>query len=156
MPIRWTKTASEAWSRPFSTSFPHTTLWSFLRSDYVLVGSAAPPPSGSRRLRREWPTRPCRRDLARAGIRTVPDFLGNLVTGPAGCRGSRPGRRVHTDDNALLEFAAPRAMLDPEGKFRILRAIETVRDADFTFFAAEDALPVRWSPRRATSVRAAT
>ncbi|MBM4147735.1 MAG: hypothetical protein FJ224_01630 [Lentisphaerae bacterium] len=116
----------------FASVFPHMQLWSFLRSDYVLVGSCSPISARASDLASGM-TVPVTADLARAGVASAPDLLAGYVAGRAGLEALADGASVHTDDSARIESLAPRSMLDPDGRFRILELAENVRDTGFPF-----------------------
>jgi len=122
--------------KTFQSVFPNMTIWSAQEFDYLLVGFKRDRPLPLHALAQRIATPAIRNDLRRAMVRSVPDFLSNLVTGRDGANVLGRHAALHTDDNALLEFRAPRTMLDPEARWMTRSTVEQVRDADFFFLAA--------------------
>lgn len=103
----------EALLRTFQSIFPDTHLFR-VDSDAILVGSQQPLPIDERALRSRM-TPEVRQDLARIQIRNVEDFLGRYwIGGDELKRGLSPGL-FNTDDNMLIEFAAPLRVLAGRG-----------------------------------------
>lgn len=130
--------------------FPYLTIWSVLRSDYLLVGSAESPKLAVAELERRLAAPAVARDLARVNIESILDLFGNLVTGPAGTRRVGGDAELHTDDNALLEFGAPRAMiLGRAARLKVLAAVEEERGVDLSLLepGAGTALALQVSAR---------
>ena len=124
--------------KTFQSVFPDMTIWSAQEFDYLLVGFKDARPLSLRALAERIGRPAVRRDLRRVLIDTIPDLLSNLVTGRDGARALARGATMHTDDNALLEFRAPRTMLDPDARWSTRSVVEAVRDANFFFLAAPE------------------
>lgn len=94
--------------RAYTEVFPFVTLWeSIVGDDYLLIGSGQPyrlPYEATRDLLGH-PDRG--RELARLGIQSVRDLMGLYLMDREGLTAFSRGAPVHTDDNSLLEFAAP-------------------------------------------------
>ena len=119
--------------RTFQEVFPNMSLWRTGKADCLLVGSkkdlAVDYATLARRLRAEAVAV----DLRRIEIGTVPEFLAQLVMGPEGVRRFAGDARIHTDDNALVEFAAPRALTRKSYDWNLVGAIEQNREVDLSF-----------------------
>ena len=98
--------------RTFAQVFPHTTLWEAdLGNDYLLIGSVAELHPDLDELRASLETKPLRRDMAITNTADVPSLMAKLVLNPEGVREFAGDGPLHTDDNALLEYSAPRGLL---------------------------------------------
>ncbi len=79
------------------------------------TSSSSPPTirsrSTSRRCRTASPTRRLRRELKRGGVESADDVLAYLLLTPDELPAFTAGSPLNTDDNALIEFAAPRDLL---------------------------------------------
>lgn len=119
--------------RSFGSVFTHVTMWNPKPFDYLLLGSQAPPCITSSALAARLSDPRISNDLARIGVRTVADFLSSFVLGGDNFSLLGGNARLHTDDNALLEFYAPRSMFRCEAAFEILERAEVLRLPDFSF-----------------------
>jgi spermidine synthase len=122
--------------RTFQGVFPTTTLWASGMSDLLMVGSGGNLSVDYASLKRRLQAAGVAGDLRRIQITSVADFLGRLVMGPEGARRLAAAARIHTDDNALVEFAAPRAMTRTVYQGNLLEAVEKNREADLSFLKA--------------------
>lgn len=97
--------------RTFSSVFPNVSLWeSHAGEDYFLIGSVSELPLNVRTLEQRMAEEDVRRDLARINIPDAPTLLSSMVTAGPGVFHLADHVPIHTDDNALLEFAAPKSM----------------------------------------------
>jgi spermidine synthase len=122
--------------RTFQSVFPDTTLWASGTSDLLMVGSRGNLSVDYSSLKLRLQAESVAKDLSRIDIASVPDFLGRMVMGPEGARRLAAGARIHTDDNALVEFAAPRAMTRLVYHGNLIEAVERSREADLSFLKA--------------------
>lgn len=89
--------------------FPYIYVFNTLvGADLLLVSSGRPVPFDLRRLRERLEQEPIKRDLARIRITSVADFLAYFRLGSNEVAELVRGAPLNTDDNALIEFAAPK------------------------------------------------
>ncbi|MHC4414094.1 MAG: fused MFS/spermidine synthase [Planctomycetota bacterium] len=125
--------------RTFSSVFQTITIWQASRSDFLLIGSKGALAVDHQVLARRMSEDAVASDLKRINIETVPDFLSALVMGEGGARRLAEGARLHTDDNALLEFSAPRGIGRKQERLARMMAMEQHREADLSFLTGSDA-----------------
>jgi spermidine synthase len=125
--------------RTFAEVFPSLTVWNPTDSDYLLVGSRDRLEVDLTALEERLAQQSVAADLERVGVRGVIDVLGHLLTGERGAARLASGAPLHTDDNALLEFAAPRNLARYADEERLFQVIESVRSPDFSFLVDADA-----------------
>src|SRR5690349_16813945 len=94
----------------FATVFPYSYVFSAydLSSDLILFASEEPLPLHVAALRRPFAQERLGAELRRAGVASVEDLLANLLLPPDEIAAFTSGTPLNTDDNALIEFAAPR------------------------------------------------
>ena len=80
-------------------------------ADTVLIATLAPLPIDLIRLERRAAHPTLAAELTRASVPTVHDLVGMLVLAPDEVAAFTAGAPINTDDNALLEFGAPRDLL---------------------------------------------
>lgn len=97
----------KALMRTFQRVFPHVLVFQAAPGDLLLVGSAEPLRVPVAQVRARMAEPAVARDLARAGVRDVLDLLGRLRLGAAEASAWAGEGLLNTDDNALIEFAAP-------------------------------------------------
>jgi len=98
--------------RTFQTVFPHVTVWEIsFGGDYLLIGSPQEvnidPSSLTDRLGHER----LRADRGRMRTTDPAALMTKLIMTEAAIPGYIAGAPLHTDDNALLEYSAPRALM---------------------------------------------
>jgi len=93
-------------------------LWHLNEGDYLLVASPHPLDIPLERFTARFETLPVRTDLYRIGLYRPAQILGRFIAADARLRDWAAGAPVHTDDNALLEFSAPRYLY--AGEFDLL------------------------------------
>ena len=137
----------------FADAFPHVAMWELMPGiDYLLVGSAAPVEVGLERLATRLERPGVQRDLARSGGGDALDLLCSYVMGDQGIQKLADDAPLNTDDNARLEFAAPKGLYRDlsrgHGLFS-LADLATVRRADLDFVhpAATPQLARAWAAR---------
>ena len=128
----------------FADAFPHVALWELMPGiDYLLVGSATPVEVGLDRLATRLARPGVRRDLARSGGGDALDLLCSYVMGNQGIHKLAGDAPLNTDDNARLEFAAPKGLYRDLSRGRglfSLADLAAVRRADLSF-VQPDATP---------------
>jgi spermidine synthase len=113
--------------RTFAEVFPHTTLWEAdLGNDYLLIGSTDQLRLDLDSLQATLSSRRLAADLAITNTADVPSLLAKLVLTPEGVRTLAGEAPVHTDDNARLEYSAPRGLLRGRSS-ELLRQLYAVR-----------------------------
>jgi tetratricopeptide (TPR) repeat protein len=122
--------------RTFQLVFPEMMLWKTAKGDCIMVGSKVPFQVDYHTLQTRLRQKNVAGDLARVNIRNVEDFLAHLVMGKGGTTRFAADAVIHTDDNALVEFAAPRGLTIEIYQWSLLEAIEAHREADLTFLTA--------------------
>ncbi len=108
--------------RTFASVFPYTVLFSAedLSSDTMMLGSFEPIDLDLSRIEKAMENRRVRGELERAYIFSPTDVLGRILlvdkdellrytNGPAGAKSS--ALPINTDDNAVIEFSAPRDLI---------------------------------------------
>lgn len=99
--------------RTFHSVFPHVLVFSPDPSsnDTFLVGAMHPIRLDRGRLEAAFADDALREELARAKVTTPEDFFGLFLLGTEEIPGFVGPGPLNTDDNALIEFAAPRDLL---------------------------------------------
>ena len=137
----------------FADAFPHVALWELMPGiDYLLVGSAAPVEVGLDRLATRLERPGVQRDLVRSGGGDALDLLCSYVMGNQGIHKLAGDAPLNTDDNARLEFAAPKGLYRDLSRGRglfSLADLAAVRRADLSFVqpAATPELERAWAAR---------
>ena len=91
--------------------FEETTVWTGTNfTEYLIVGSKSPLAVDDRDLRQRMQDPAVANDLRGINIGSLPELLSHLVLDREETELFSSGARVHTDDNALLEFSAPRSV----------------------------------------------
>lgn len=92
----------------FRSVFPHTLV--FKDRDLILLGSRRPIAFDLSRMRALFEREPVRSSLATVFVRFPADLLIELRLDERGVEAFSRGARLNTDDNMLLELAAPRSL----------------------------------------------
>jgi spermidine synthase len=104
--------------RTFAEAFPY--VYAFTpeahSSDTFLIGSMQPLSLDVAALRAAAADPTVRAELDRAEVRHVEDLIANLILGPDELASFTAGADVNTDDNALLEYSAPRDLMNAAKK----------------------------------------
>lgn len=112
----------------FRSVFPHVQLWSAQLHDYLLIGSETPLKLPVDHLLTRFERQAVFRDLARIGIRSLPDLLaGYVMDDGAVARHLAGGGRLLRDGGRSIEYTAPRALLRPDNAATVLAGIEANR-----------------------------
>jgi spermidine synthase len=98
--------------RTFQAVFPHVTLWeASFGGDYLLIGSPREVNIDPRTLTDRLGDERLRADLGRMKTRDPVALMTKLIMTEEAIPGYTKGAPLHTDDNALLEYSAPKALL---------------------------------------------
>ncbi len=100
--------------RTLQQVFPHTSLWEMGDNDYLVLASADMPTPDFSALGERCAGN-VQADLFRIALAEPEQLLGRFVTGTETLRTWAGQGILHTDDNALLEFSAPRYMFSERG-----------------------------------------
>jgi spermidine synthase len=105
--------------RTFHTAFPHVMVWeASLGGDYLLIGSPEDLNIDYQMLLGRLDDESMRADLVKMNITDLASFLNRLVITKEAIAEYTKGASLHTDDNSLLEYSAPKALL--EGRSTVL------------------------------------
>jgi spermidine synthase len=97
--------------RTFSESFPHVSVWNLQESDFLLIGSAKEQQFDYPRLEKILAgNETLKSDLRDLGLSDVYSVLGFYRMGKKDLLALAEGAEFNTDDNARLEFSAPRSL----------------------------------------------
>ena len=97
--------------RTFLAVFPEASLYELgYGADYLLVGTREPQSIDVGRLAARLAEPAIAADLSRIAIRDAGDVLSTFIAGSGALRRFAGEGEVHTDDNGLLEYAAPRTL----------------------------------------------
>lgn len=99
--------------RSFASVFPNTYIFAaeHLSSDVILVATKRPMPLDLARLRRNFQNPTLAAELRRASIESAEEILADLLLTPDEIWAFTAGATLNTDDNARIEFLAPRDLL---------------------------------------------
>ncbi len=111
----------------FQSVFPHAQMWCGQPCEYLLVGARDPLKAPADRLQERFERAPVFRDLARIGVRALPDLLANFVMDTAALQAFAAGARPLTDGGRSLAHSAPQAMLDPGSASVVMAQVESGR-----------------------------
>ncbi len=94
----------------FQAVFPHTVVFQTINQDTLLIGSPAPFGVDFAALERRLGADAVRADLGRVGLREPADLFAWLLLDVEDVTRFARGAELNTDDNARLEFTAPRSL----------------------------------------------
>src|SRR5581483_954749 len=99
--------------RSFAEVFPYTYVFSAedLSSDVILVATNKPLGLDVAALRKNWRDARLAAELKRGGVESAEDLIAYLLLTPDEIPAFTAGSPLNTDDNALIEFNAPRDLL---------------------------------------------
>ena len=99
--------------RSFSSVFPYTYTFAAedLSSDVIMVASNHPLELDLAHLRRAFADQKLAAELKRGGVASAEDLVAYLLLVPEELPAFTAGAPINTDDNALIEYAAPRDLL---------------------------------------------
>ncbi len=96
-------------TKSFSTIFPHVTMWeSIVGDDYLLIGSSKEYGLPYERVDDLLKKDTIGKDLSRIGIHSVRDLFSLMIMSRDQILRFSGEAPIHTDDNSLLEFNAPK------------------------------------------------
>ena len=122
----------------FHSVFPNMTLWRVGKSDCILVGSKQEFNVDYSLMNTQMNSQKIARDLKRIGVQILPEIFSQYVMGPEGIQTFINKAGIHTDDNALVEFSAPRALTRNAYDWTLINAIEESRDSNLSFLRASE------------------
>jgi spermidine synthase len=95
----------------FRSAFPHTTIWSTIQGDLLLIGTREPLALDYTRLLSQYESLAgLREDMARIGFRSPLAFLADFLLTEEGAARYTERAWLNTDDLPLLEFSAPESL----------------------------------------------
>jgi spermidine synthase len=99
--------------RSFAEVFPYTYVFSAedLSSDVILVATNHPLPLDVAQLARNFVDPTLRAELKRGGVESPEDIIAYLLLTPDEIPAFTAGSPLNTDDDAIIEFGAPRDLL---------------------------------------------
>jgi spermidine synthase len=98
--------------RTFQAVFPHVTVWeASFGGDYLLIGSPQDLNVDYQVLIDHMRDERMRADMGTMNIKDPAEFINKLVVTEEAIAGYTKGAPLHTDDNARLEYSAPKALL---------------------------------------------
>lgn len=113
----------------FKSAFPHVAMWELMPGiDYLLVGSEDPLPLDPARLEKRLAASGLHQALAQSGAGNALDLLSSYVMGDEGIIALAGNAPVNTDDNARLEFSAPRGLYLDLSRAQGLFSLEDLAD----------------------------
>ena len=98
----------------FQETFAHTLVFANTEGDLILLGARQPLAFDVSQLAAALRRPAVAKDLARIGVENLHDLLGRFVVGGKELRPLVQGAPINTDDNALIEFSAPRTLHAPD------------------------------------------
>ncbi|MGA1791823.1 MAG: fused MFS/spermidine synthase [bacterium] len=120
----------------FHSIFPFFTIWESSRgTDYLLIGSEEMVTLDYSALLSRLRDEGIAHDLRRIDIKDASELLAHFVMDENGVEDYLKGRgiRLHTDDNALVEFSAPQAIYKPNTRIPIMEAVNRFRSESLPF-----------------------
>ncbi|MGA1823397.1 MAG: fused MFS/spermidine synthase [bacterium] len=118
--------------RTFQSVFPYCSLWeTALGIDFLLIGSEEKITTDYGTIVTLLEDEGIANDLKRINSKNAVDVLAHFIMDEKNIKEyvNVDGVSIHTDDNALLEFAAPQTLYKPNIAEPLLRAVNTLRDS---------------------------
>lgn len=125
----------------FISVFPNMTVWESSLGDYLLIGTAEPLKVDVSDLAKRMNRPEIAEDLRKIGLSSLPDFLSNVVMEGDGASAFAAGAKLHTDDNALLEFSAPQGLYSSQSGTATLLEFNKFRSGKFCFLTHQSQEP---------------
>jgi spermidine synthase len=120
----------------FSSVFPNATLWKTLEGDCILIGKQGEVPVDYSAFLKRIGSPEIAADLKRVNFEKPLIFLSRLMMSPAGIKRLTERAFLHTDDNALVEFNAPRALTAESFQLPLIKELGRSWEADLSFLVA--------------------
>ena len=118
----------------FCEVFEDVSVWTATgHTEFLLIGSKQPFSLDLATISARMNQAAVAKDLHAIQIKTVPDLLANFVTTRSGAEQFAGTVTRHTDDNALLEFSAPRSTFERRDPDELIEAFQQVQDLTFPF-----------------------
>jgi tetratricopeptide (TPR) repeat protein len=105
-------------------------LWRVGKTDCLLIGTKGPHEMRYRVLKERLANKGIADDLKRIDITNTTEFLLHKGMGVGGATAFSQSGRIHTDDNALVEFSSPRSLGRTAFQLPLLEAMELHRETD--------------------------
>ncbi|MBI1370453.1 MAG: tetratricopeptide repeat protein [Planctomycetes bacterium] len=138
----------------FGRTFDDMTIWSATGfTEFMLVGSRGPMRVDESLLAGRIADPRLAADMKILHIESVADLLGNLVTERDGAMRFAGEAPMHTDDNALLEFSAPRTEFTRKDPRDLVHALLDARTTDMAFLTDDQAGEAKLAEIKARSRR---
>ncbi|RMF77621.1 MAG: hypothetical protein D6744_11150 [Planctomycetota bacterium] len=123
--------------RTLFDQFPEVSLWEMGDNDYVLVASESARRPTAAQIREHFMLPDVRVDLYRVGMGRPERLLARFIASGARLRDWAGEGPIHTDDNALIEFSAPRSLLQPR-VYEITTAVQSLKTSPLDEFLPPD------------------
>jgi spermidine synthase len=141
--------------RSFRAEFPFVTMWeSIVGDDYLLIGSEEAHRMPYEKLEALLSSPAAGADLGQIGIRNVRDLMSLMIMDTGNLDRFSAGAPIHTDDNSLLEFNAPKYIYKDERDtlVRQLTPLATIDPGLVSFKSADNETQarVRWEISQAS------
>ncbi len=128
--------------RTFQAVFPHVTVWeASFGGDYLLIGSPREVNIDPRTLTDRLGDERLKADLGRMKARGPAALMNKLIMTEEAIPGYIEGAPLHTDDNALLEYSAPKALLRDRST-RILEALYAHRQNPVSVLRSRESVEI--------------
>ena len=127
--------------RSFSEEFAFVSMWeSIAGDDYLLIGSEEEYGLSYEKARQYLSDETVGRDLRRIGINNVPDLLSLMIMSRKKLLEFSVSAPLHTDDNSLLEFNAPKYVYKDERAVLVRQLTPFIKlEPEFVRFSQTDA-----------------
>jgi spermidine synthase len=119
--------------KTFLTVFPDMSIWRVGKTDCLLIGSNGSNTMQYDVLKERLATQKIAEDLKRINISRPEEFLLHKAMDAKGAGEFSGSALVHTDDNALVEFSAPRSLSRTAFQLPLLEGMERHRQTDLDF-----------------------
>ena len=138
----------------FKDAFPHVAMWELMPGiDYLLIGSEDPISLDLERFKDHLEKPGLRQALSQSGTGNELDLFSSYVMGNKGIDALAENAEINTDDNARLEFSAPRGLYMDLSRTEDLFSLEDLAtrrrsDLDFVQGAIDPDLERAWTARQ--------